>query len=503
VRLLGLAVLWLLLLSVGARAEDIGPAQAQALQQQLKDWLAGLLGPAVKLPDLPWRVTGATDHYVIVWPIPGLTDKGGEVVTTTNVRPLDGGRWSIDDMKLPPSGSFTMNMPNGEGGANTPMTVNFSVGRQDTHGVIDPALASPSTLRAEIGDLVVSTDNANQRQEQRFDHYVASTSLKPVPDGRLDLTMDTKVEGWKSASQVGGGTPVAIGIQAMQAVGHVGGVKRERVAALLAATGSLIGTLPPDVTTKGAKSDLPPAARAQLRLMIGALQDMLTSVSLEETVDGVQVEVAGMGGASIKRIQFGFGGESPDGTLRAWLNVGLDELASPSLPPKMAAYLPHHFEIKPTVSGIMTADLHKLALDAAEEGDDDKFGPDIAALFSHGGIEAGLETLAFDLGPAKFVGVGQLTVLSPDEWHGKAHIVATGFDELTNQARTNPELQQALPALVMMRGMAKPDGQKLVWDIVSDGPSVTVNGLDLSQMGGGEKPKGKPQAVKPGQQRSR
>ena len=41
----------------------------------------------------------------------------------------------------------------------------------------------------------------------------------------------------------------------------------------------------------------------------------------------------------------------------------------------------------------------------------------------------------------------------------------------------------------MLRGLGKPDGKKLVWDIVSDGPTVTVNGLDLSQLGSGDKPK--------------
>ena len=44
----------------------------------------------------------------------------------------------------------------------------------------------------------------------------------------------------------------------------------------------------------------------------------------------------------------------------------------------------------------------------------------------------------------------------------------------------------------MLRGLAKPDGKRLVWDIVSDGPTVTVNGLDLSQLGRSDKPKGKP-----------
>ena len=105
------ALCLLLLAPEAARADDIGPAQAQALQQQLKDWLGGLLGPSVKLPDLPWQVTGEHDHYVITWPIPGLTSPAGEAVTTTNVRPLDGGRWSIDAMKLPPSGNFTVTIP--------------------------------------------------------------------------------------------------------------------------------------------------------------------------------------------------------------------------------------------------------------------------------------------------------------------------------------------------------------------------------------------------------
>jgi hypothetical protein len=166
VRLYRLLALCLLLLPpCGARADDIGPAQAQALQQQLKDWLAGLLGPSVKLPDLPWRITGEHDHYVITWPIPGLASPAGDVATTANVRPLDGGRWSIDGLKMPPSGSFTMTIPDAGGADNgTPLKVDFSIGRQDTHGVIDPSLATASTLHTDVGDLVMTTDNSKQRQ---------------------------------------------------------------------------------------------------------------------------------------------------------------------------------------------------------------------------------------------------------------------------------------------------------------------------------------------------
>ena len=57
----------------------------------------------------------------------------------------------------------------------------------------------------------------------------------------------------------------------------------------------------------------------------------------------------------------------------------------------------------------------------------------------------------------------------------------------------------SLPVLIVLRGLAKPDGGRLVWDIVSDGPSVIVNGLDLSQLTGGGKPKAKPPGAQPGQ----
>jgi hypothetical protein len=500
-RLAGLCLL--LLLPCAARADDIGPAQAQALQQQLKDWLAGLLGPSVKLPDMPWRITGEHDHYAVAWPIPGLAGSAGDLAMTANVRPLDGGRWSIDDVKMPPSGTLTITLPEaGEAGKSAPVDMQFSVGRQDTHGTIDSGLATASSLHTDMGDLVVASNSAKQRQEQRIDRYRADTSLTPAQDGRLDLTMDASVDGWKSASQINSATPVAIGIETMRAVGHINGVNRDRVARLLAATGGLIGALPPGIP--GKSNALPAPARAQLRLMIESLQDMLTTVRLEETVDGLQVEIAGMGGMSMKHFLLGFGGESPDGRLHAWIDIGLDELASPSLPPKVAAYLPHHAEIRPSLSGILAADLHKLALDATEEGaDSTSLAPDIDAIFSHGGVNLGLETLSFDLGPAKVEGTGHATVTSPGSWHGEAHLVATGFDELATQARTNPDLQRALPALIMLRGLARPDGERLVWDLASDGPTLTVNGLDLSQMGNADKPKGKPPMTKPGQPPSR
>jgi hypothetical protein len=499
------ALCLLLLPPCAARADDIGPEQAQALQQQLKDWLAGLLGPTVKLPDMPWRITGEHDHYQLTWPIPGVENPADKPAVTASIRPLDGGRWSIDDVKAPSAAKFTVTVPDKPDDLTTgsPMKIAYTIGTQDTHAAIDPNLATPSTLHVDIGAIAVTADNAKQHQEQHIDRYLTDTTLQSAQNGRLDLTTDGTIEGWKSAASVNGGEAMAIAAKSIHATGRIEGVSRDRVAALLAASGALFGALPPDMIQKGSKAELPPPAKAQLRLVIAALQDVMTAASMHETVDGLQVELAGKGGVAVQHLQIGFGGEAPNGKLHAWFDIGLDGLNTPTLPPKMAAYLPQHIEIQPSLSGVQTADLAKLATDATEDAADDRFSSDMAALFAHGGAVIGIETLSFDLGPAKVEGTGHVTMSSPSTWNGVAHLSATGLDDLMSQARTNPDLQQALPVLIMLRGLAKPDGGRLVWDIVSDGPSVTVNGLDLSQLTGGDKPKAKPPGAQPGQPPSR
>jgi hypothetical protein len=498
------ALCLLLLLPCGALADDIGPAQAQALQQQLTDWLAGLLGPGTTLPDLPLQITGEGDHYRATWPIPGLDSPPGGAAVTASVQSLGGGRWAIEAIKLPEAVSFTLTIPDtGDNGTSGPLKATITIGRQDSHAVIDPAIAGPSTLHLDLGDLAIATDSARQHQEQRIGRYDFETGLSPARDGRLDAAAEATVEGWETAARMADGAAIAIGAQKMHALGRVDGVNRDKAAWLVSAMNGFLRALPPDVVEKHGKGDLPAPARAQLRALIGALPDLLSAVRLEETVDGLQIEVAGMGGLALQHAVLGFGGEAPDGNLHAWFEIALDGLRTPSLPPKMTAYLPHHIALRPSIAGVRTADLAKLALDATEaDAGDDTLGPDIAAIFAHGGVDFGVETLSFDLGPAKVEGVGKLVVLSPDSWHGEARLFATGLDELTAQVRKDPELKQALPVLIMLRGLAKPDGDRLVWDIASEGMTVTVNGIDLSALAD-SKPKAKPANPPQGQPRRR
>ena len=83
---------------------------------------------------------------------------------------------------------------------------------------------------------------------------------------------------------------------------------------------------------------------------------------------------------------------------------------------------------------------------------------------------------------------GSVVVRGPDRYAGRARVVLTGFDALMAQARDDPNLRDAAPVLIMARGLARPEGDHLVWDVVADQSGATVNGVDISGLAGGQAP---------------
>ena len=467
-----------LLLPCAAHADAIGPEQADALQHQLRDWIGSIVGHAVNLPELPLHISDAGDSYRLEWPLP--TDQGDAKVTAS-LHPLDGGRWSIDSLTIPSDVSFSIAVPDAAD-VGGPTKVSLRVRSQDSHAVIDPAFAAASTLQLQLDDVAILSESAKQRQEQKIGRYAVSGSLTPGADGKLDLDLQGTMQAWASAGHAEGGATVLFAADAMHATAKIDGVSRDSTAGLIAAAVGLVTALPADVVAKGKDSEMPEAARLQLRKLIAATTDLASTLRLTEQIDGLQVDIAGRGGLSLKHAALGIGGESKDGRLHAWIDVGLDGIATPTLPPEMAAYLPQHVALRPSISGVETADLRALALDATGDPKDPHVTEDMAAIFAHGGIGVGLDSLAFDLGPAKLAGTAQLTATAPNALSGEAHITCQGLDELIDQVRAKPELQQALPVLIMVRGLARTDGNHLVWDVAVHDGSFIVNGTDLSQL---------------------
>ncbi len=106
-------------------------------------------------------------------------------------------------------------------------------------------------------------------------------------------------------------------------------------------------------------------------------------------------------------------------------------------------------------------------------------------MFAQGSVTVGLEALSFMIGPAQFQGAGSLLMISQTETEGQARLTASGFDALMDAVRGNPDLQQALPVLVLARGLARTDGDRLVWDLASTrAGDITLNGVDVSALMG-------------------
>ncbi len=104
---------------------------------------------------------------------------------------------------------------------------------------------------------------------------------------------------------------------------------------------------------------------------ISALRGIASGGESNETVDGVRV--AGVGHmVGLDHLGLGGGIATPGGTLRARLTLDLAGLSSPQIPLDVRKYLPRHFAITPSVSGVNLAGLDALIMAATAPQPDDQ-----------------------------------------------------------------------------------------------------------------------------------
>jgi hypothetical protein len=473
-----LALCFALLLPVGATAQTINQEAAQSLQQTLQSWFAGLLGPNLGAAPQRLRVTAQDDHFRVTLP---FADASGDNEVSADVKPLDGGRWAVADLHLPAASRFTLQMPEpgGPRGVKVPTAFALSIGTQDSHAVLDPSFASPSRLDIDIGNLGLTTDSPRQHQEQHIDRYVTQTTLTPH-GGQLDLRHEGTLTGWRNASKVGDTPAIAFGADTIEAHGEIDGIDREHAGALLTAVGGLLATLPPAAAVQHGDPAMSAPARAALRALIQSLRGVITGVQGEETIDNLHVAVAGAGETTLQRVRLGVNGAAPDGMLHATFDIGVDGIGVRNLPPSVIALMPRHVDLQPSVAGVSLAGLTALALEATDQdADQAKLQADALALLANGGVTLGLDRLELNVGTAEVNGRGHVLVHGPDDYQAEAHVTIVGLDDLIHEASGNPSLQQALPFLAMARGFARPEGNRLVWDITAGNGGVTVNGVQL------------------------
>lgn len=467
-------------------AADITPEQARTLEGQLRGWFAGMAGPGLPVATSPIQVTPDGDHYRLTTPPAGVKmPVEGWPPLTVNARPADGGRWTLDGMKIQSPATFTVETAAtkkaGEAaGAPIRATYTLSYATQEGGGTWDPAFATSSVINTNATGFRLLADSDGVKTVTTMERTVSAMTLKPVAGDRVDFSVDGTGTGY--AMQTGGGGDAG-GLQA--------GARQVKVQIAMPGVSRMRTTqIIPALVRMGRQADGTPNPGGKpnpegVRLLIAALQGFASGMTLSEVLDDFTVKTSGID-VKMSQLRFAMDARADGGFLNGGMDIGMDALALGGMGLEgFADLLPRRVAMRPVVSNVPSKELLEL-LQAMSDDPDGKAPPaQVAAVFGKGGIKTGLESFAVDMGGATFTGKADVLVPSPDRASGTAQIVATNLDALMAKVQAIPALAaQGVPVIVFAKGIGRAEGGKIVWDMQFDQGKLLVNGVDLTKMGG-------------------
>lgn len=484
-RVLAVALAGLPVLTSPVLAADATPEQAQVLERQIREWVTGLLGPSVKIANRPVVITPEGEHYAVAVPFGEAADSPR---LTATARAGDGGRWNIDNIRLPSPAEFRLNLPqpgdkDSKSAVMTPTTYKLRIGQQTGQILYDPSFATASTLNSTLQDMDLAASSETMQQTSHLDRSATTSILRPAGTGRVDLLTDGSLEGYRINSKSKDGEELDISMGRVRLTAQVSGVSSNRAVQILQALIQVGAAVPTGMKGDGSA---PKMDEKSVQVLLEAVADFASGLSFDETVERLSVSYGGMGG-SLAALRLGLGAKSERGLLQARMDVGAEGLSLPDLQlGPMAQLIPSKVALQPAVSGVAVADLLRLA--KASENGRTPAPADIQALFSHGGISAAVESFGIEVAGASFGGMGKLVFTSPEAFSGTAQITATNLDLLQQRVASAPELAQGLPILILAKGIGRAVENRVVWDVTYRDGRVLVNNQDLTAMFGGSSP---------------
>ena len=232
---------------------------------------------------------------------------------------------------------------------------------------------------------------------------------------------------------------------------------------------------------------------AGLSEVVDAALPFFEAVNLTGDITDISVVTPfGAGGADGARIAVDMNGVVPDGYVREMISFkGLslpEELMPEWVPPLLPRDATLDFAVEgfdlATPAGILLERLAKGDVKSTPEGDAallQAFLPDgkVRISMGPGGIASGIYDVDFN---------GSVEAGPAEEPHGSAVIGARGIEAVLEALNDAPDdvRQGAVPALMMMRGIARPEAEgRFVWNIeVTPEKKVIVNDIDLSALTG-------------------
>jgi hypothetical protein len=470
------------------------PEQAHALEQQVRSWLTQLTNGKTVPPGIV-RFTPEGDHYLVTVPLAwnGVI-KPDNAAITVQAKMLDGTRWQLDNQTItsplvvtyqqPVKDAPDEKNPSKSGTHEEMVTTTIKLGDQTSTQIFDPTFATAMTGHSSISSLDIAEAGGSGPMAIHTGMITGQTTTTPVDPAHVDIQSDAVGEGYTTAGQAPDGTTFELDANRIHVVSAVTGFAHD---SFLPAVHALFASLSAAQAAEKHPHDKAAAAAGQAaaRTILVAVKGLLTGARVDESLEGVKFNVGGHAG-SLGKLGIAFGGDAPQDMLSANMAFTLDNLALTDVPPVFADYIPTHFAIRPTLSNVSVADLTKMAMDATAPGAPPRPSPaDEEALFKHGGINFGFDTLELNIAGTKFAGTGKFVLAGPQDVTGQAELTATGLDAFIAKAQTNPTLAQGVPVAIFLKGIAHTSGDQAVWQISVADKKVLVNGVDLSAITGG------------------
>lgn len=469
-----------------ARAQTIDDAQAAALERQVRDWLAALLGPAIPLSARPIEVTAEGDHDRIAIPCAGdigPADTGGARIgsaaaaLTMMARPLDGGRWALDDIRFPSPLAISVLTPQGGTGSWT-----LTTEAQDQHAVLDPTLATASRFDSTLKGYQSVAEQPGGVSRTRVEQVTTHAAFDPEGDGRGALSIELDLQFLAVNADMPPSGPISVSAAQGRVSLHAARLAPDRLGSIVRALASALPQALATARTEPPRPRLPEAARAALHSAVADLAHLAGGFDEQTAMTDVRVRGAHFGGHA-DQLAAGIAVSSARGKLTLGINLAADGLDSPDLPPgALHDLFPRRISLAPRVSGLPAAEIEHMLLHTIDDEEAPDGPGDGEALLRHGPVVVALDDLALAAGPTTLTGHGSLTLAAMDRITGHAHLSATGLDALIRMAGDAPLLQRALPMLLVLKGLGTQKGDSVVWDVTYRNGKVLVNGADISKI---------------------
>ena len=239
------------------------------------------------------------------------------------------------------------------------------------------------------------------------------------------------------------------------------------------------------------------AAQAELKDKLRGAIPLWDNISGTSTINGLSINTM-MGQFGIDRadISVDMNGVVADGKLREALTVTGLKLPGGIVPPFALNLVPQNFTIDFNVSDFDLAAPAQLIIDNFDLTQDPPLKPEMqpqlmAALMPKMAVTLGLGPSEIVASAYHLKAEGSMTAGPMSMPSGGASVQLKGIDEIMAAIQSAPPemgMGQIAPVIIVAKGMAKQaDDGFLSWQIESTPQgSVTVNGTDISKLGGGQ-----------------